>query len=641
MIHFNKQSLTTDWLPGSLLFGALLLCLAVMWPALPGPFIFDDTWNLEPLGKNGGIRNWQDVYNFMATGASGPLGRPLALLTFVFNDQTWPSFPEAMRYTNILIHLLNGVLLFAVLQRLLVRLVPQGCNDRSTILWLSLIGSALWVLHPIQQTAVFPIIQRMTLLSATFSLAGIIFYLKAREVEGFGKQFVWLGVTALCLLLGVFSKEVALVTALYIMLIEFIAFSSAERRDKPLFRFLAYAYIFLFVLYMVAVLYKGFSSGSLGRDYTTLERLYTQGRVILQYMGVIILPAASKLNFFQDGIAYSTGILSPITTLLSWLLHIALIVTAIKMRVRFPLISFGVLWFYLGHSLESTVINLELYFGHRNYLPLLGWVVAALGVYLLVTKKVQRLLCLGVCLILSLYIFVGFINSKVWSDRGVLISTWIKEQPNSFRTNREYVRYLLVNGDTESAYYHSLDLVEKFPGRLLTMIDVSAIACEIGIPQPIPVEEMKKTAATTGIEAVLGHMLINMVDNVKADRCVGLNHEDMIGILRVMLDSDVRLTVAVEQYINWEIASYEFTSSGVDSALVVLEDAWEKSHDAGYKYLQALYLAASGQQSHALEIIAQIRREASRKTYLGLKPVLDELEQTLRNELEADGIETR
>ena len=39
---------------------------------------------------------------------------------------------------------------------------------------------------------------------------------------------------------------------------------------------------------------------------------------------------------------------------------------------RFPILSFGILWYLAGHLLESTVIRLQIIFEHRNYLPSYG-----------------------------------------------------------------------------------------------------------------------------------------------------------------------------------------------------------------------------------------------------------------------------
>jgi hypothetical protein len=72
----------------------------------------------------------------------------------------------------------------------------------------------------------------------------------------------------------------------------------------------------------------------------------------------------------------------PASTLPSVLGVLALIISALLLRKRSPLLSLGILWFFAGHLLESSVLPLELVFEHRNYLPLFGLlmgIVAAIG----------------------------------------------------------------------------------------------------------------------------------------------------------------------------------------------------------------------------------------------------------------------
>ncbi len=42
---------------------------------------------------------------------------------------------------------------------------------------------------------------------------------------------------------------------------------------------------------------------------------------------------------------------------------------AFLLRRRYPLLLLAVLFFLVGHSMESTLIPLEMVYEHRNYLP--------------------------------------------------------------------------------------------------------------------------------------------------------------------------------------------------------------------------------------------------------------------------------
>ena len=50
-------------------------------------------------------------------------------------------------------------------------------------------------------------------------------------------------------------------------------------------------------------------------------------------------------------------------------------------------LAFGIAWFLVGHSIESTVFSLELYFEHRNYFPGVGLFLLAGVLFALVARN--------------------------------------------------------------------------------------------------------------------------------------------------------------------------------------------------------------------------------------------------------------
>ena len=97
--------------PIHILILTLTIGIITYWAGIKGDFLFDDYPNLEPLGTYGTIDSWDKAKNFINSGFAGPTGRPISLASFLINDNTWPSIAYSFKYTNIMIHLLNGVLL--------------------------------------------------------------------------------------------------------------------------------------------------------------------------------------------------------------------------------------------------------------------------------------------------------------------------------------------------------------------------------------------------------------------------------------------------------------------------------------------------------------------------------------------------
>src|SRR3989344_2713032 len=105
------------------------------------------------------------------------------MLSFALNHYFAGSFNDSTPYklTNIVIHAVNGLLLFWMMSLVFLRLTQlrpsaqlrTGIN-RNTYLVLASIVAVLWVMHPIQLTSVLYLVQRMTALSGLFTLLALI-----------------------------------------------------------------------------------------------------------------------------------------------------------------------------------------------------------------------------------------------------------------------------------------------------------------------------------------------------------------------------------------------------------------------------------------------------------------------------------
>ena len=89
----------------------MVLVTLVYSPGIGGPFLFDDYRNLSPLGEEGGVSDWPTFRKFVFGNPSGPSGRPVSMLSFLLDAQDWPASSASFKYTNIMIHLLSGLML--------------------------------------------------------------------------------------------------------------------------------------------------------------------------------------------------------------------------------------------------------------------------------------------------------------------------------------------------------------------------------------------------------------------------------------------------------------------------------------------------------------------------------------------------
>ncbi|HVC37603.1 MAG TPA: hypothetical protein VNF46_04285, partial [Gammaproteobacteria bacterium] len=379
-----------------LLFPAAVVALLVTtllayWPGVRGPFLFDDYPNIV---NNLAIRITSLAPHQLLRAAfsshSGLLYRPLSMLSFALDYHFFGDSSISFKVTNVLIHLVNALLILWLTWRLLV-----NCKRRyrfewsnSAIGWASVLIASAWALHPLNLTAVLFIVQRMTSLAAFFTLAAILAYVYGRERMLAGKTgwpLVWL-LTPFFGLLGLLCKEDAALLPLYLLVIEWLLFGFRDR-DSGIAKNVTVFYIIGLVLpgilglaYLVS---QRFWLGYASRGFTLPERVLTEFRVVFLYVKWTFIPDIRHLALYHDDVAISTGLLHPATTLLSLLALIVLLALALWQRQRRPLLSLGILFFFAGQMMESTVLPLELAFEHRNYLPDYGLILAFFSLLLL------------------------------------------------------------------------------------------------------------------------------------------------------------------------------------------------------------------------------------------------------------------
>lgn len=359
----RKFSSPSSPLWATLFIGLVWLAALVAYgPGMHGQFFFDDESNiLQREGLRLQSITSASLLDAGKSGISGPAGRPVAQLSFALNHYFSGGFdPFAFKATNLLIHLLTGALAFLVARRLLAMPIYAG------------VAAAFWLLHPVQITSVLYVVQRMTSLSALFLLAGFFLHMLGRER---GRWSLLLAAWAVCWPLSFLSKETGVLFPLFVLIWELIIRRSQVGRGDRFARVLAGAIGLIAVaasIYMLLPAGQWLWAGYQMRRFTLLERVLTEGRVLWFYLGLILFPRLEVFGLYHDDIPLSTGLLTPWTIIPAWLGLFVLVWLAWYARRRAPMLAFGLAWFLVGHSLESTVLPLEIAHEHRNYLPSFG-----------------------------------------------------------------------------------------------------------------------------------------------------------------------------------------------------------------------------------------------------------------------------
>ena len=438
---------------------AIAILVGAYWPGLDGPFLFDDHGNIL---RNPGVRmqelSWEYVREAgLSTYGQLTIQRPLARISYALNYYFADKQFDQLHFksTNLTIHVVNGLLLWYLMTLLLRALRLRGdahavaINREPLWNWFPVVVAVVWMLHPIQLTSILYVVQRMTSMAGTGVLVGVALFtygrLRLEQARSRGMTTMVLGV-GFGTILGVASKENAILTPLFAGLIELFFFNrqtlqaSARRKLRNLY-VLVFGFMAAAVLLIAVNSFHHIMSSYEIRNFTPLERLMTQPRVLFYYLSMILFPNVREFALFHDDFSVSTSLFDPWTTIVAVVCLLAMAALAIRSVRTASLLGFGVLWFLIGHLVESSIMGLEIIHEHRNYVPSLGPIVAVcFGVFVLVTRRreqIRAIVALGLCAVAALS-FVTHTRASAWDSRAGILFFTVRNHPDSYRGHMGY-----------------------------------------------------------------------------------------------------------------------------------------------------------------------------------------------------------
>ncbi len=425
-----------------LLAAVLAICLAVYWLHAGDFFFFDSKYALEHnqwLVVDGSeLESWR-VATLSTT--AGPLGRPISNFSFAVNAVLNGEVSAlSIKRTNALIHCLIGLCLMFLL-RLLFTCSPVLNWTPRRASAVAVLAAACWVLHPLQVSTVLYAVQRMTQLPALFVVLGLYGYFRLRvqwmhglpTAEGISRAVF---VLFICTIMAALSKENGLLLPWIAGITELCLFrfrinGAVSRR----YRYTTMVMLLLPIIVLPAVLLVdvGLLERSYAlREYSLAERFLTQLRVLWIYLSWLSFPLPGTFVFFHDDIRWTQSILE-MPVLLAIAAWLALLVLCWLLRNSAPLLAFAVLWYLVAHSMESSVLPLEMVFEHRNYLPAVGFVVLFAHLCAQLSRWLGvRFRLLGGAVLL-LYALLLFARTSYWQDELSLAERDFTFHPESAR----------------------------------------------------------------------------------------------------------------------------------------------------------------------------------------------------------------
>lgn len=587
-------------------WGVVFLAVVLAyWPGLVGPFVLDDFSSLGSLGNLGGVTDWETFRAFVFGGTAGPTGRPVALLSFLIDGNNWPTDPWPFKRTNLVIHLLNGALL-GVLTRQVLQLLDF---DRDSAARLALVSAAAWMLHPFLVSTTLYAVQRMAQLAMLFSVAGLISYLYGRSLlaSNLVKAYLVMTLSLGCFtILATLSKENGVLLPMLIGVVEITVIASRGEKLPALDRRWVTVCLVIPSVSIVAYLAYRFLSVDIfenhgSREFSLYERFLTQPRVVADYLQNWFLPKLYTTGVFQDHVIKSTGLFAPVSTAIGAVFHMGLIVLAFVKRRQLPLLAFALLFFYTNHLLESTVLNLELYFEHRNYMAV-SFLFLPL-IVLLRGKMSRQMSILAVCVVLlTLTGFTRF-SATVWSDYDGMVAASARKAPTSARAQVEFAILLFNAGQHEQSLQVMDRAIEKVPTvSPLLLVNQLIIRCNLRLLQPQELDQVIAALSTKNYDARYLQHYTNLTQALSESRCPAVGLAQLRPLFANMMQNPANTEEA-----SLSLSHIHYLAGYVELKAGAWEEATKRFHaslhtkpDSGSAMTMAALMATAGYLEEAL-----------------------------------------
>ncbi|MFZ4439371.1 MAG: tetratricopeptide repeat protein [Syntrophales bacterium] len=463
------------------------------------PFLFDDEFVIV---ENSGVKDLGNINGSF----SG--NRSLGFLTFALNYKLHGLHVVGYHVVNLLIHLLNALLVYALVALTLrtpygaLHLQEEGAGFGSAVIsrWLALLAALLFVSHPVQTQAVTYIAQRFASLATLFYLASLVMYIKARELGPSGKAgYAFYAVSLFSAVLAMRTKEIAFTLPVVIILYELMFFKGDMKR-----RFY-HLVPFLLTMSLIPLTMMGWQGPAAGTGFSGIEELTrsagaasvsrwdylnTQFRVIVTYLRLLFFPVNQNLDY--DYPIYRS-FFDP-AVMLSFLFLLAMFCLGIYLfyksshEERFDgfylrIVSFGIFWFFVTLSVESSIIPIkDVIFEHRLYLPSVGFFMAFLAGMAFVKVRLaertrvfeQMFIPVLVLAVLGLSLS-AYARNRVWQDGITLWEDVVRKSPDKSRVHYGLGTKYAERDRYDDAIREYREAIRLYPDHLAAISEIGSI----------------------------------------------------------------------------------------------------------------------------------------------------------------------
>lgn len=340
-------------------FILVAVLLIVYLNSLQNTFVYDDVFTIT---DNYFIRDWSNFFALFTHDyfqSSGEVTyRPVVTLSYFIDYSIWRLNPFGFHLTNILLHAVNGVLVYILLSMI--------NKDRA----IPFVATILFVLHPVLTEAVNGISYREDLLTTTFFLGSILLFIQSTIRNPQSAVYNY-PLSLLLYLLALCSKEMAITLPPVVFLMDLV-FGGKNRIKKNILRyypgFILVSGFYLFLRFVW--LHNPAEKQLLYPDNSFLTNLLTMPKVLSSYVKLLFFPISFNAEYI---IAHTKTPVAAVFICSMVFLGVIGVITYKCYRLSGYLFFF-ILWFFVTLSPMMNILPIANIMAERYlYLPSIGF----------------------------------------------------------------------------------------------------------------------------------------------------------------------------------------------------------------------------------------------------------------------------
>jgi Flp pilus assembly protein TadD len=344
---------------------------------------------------------------------------PIHIISYMIDYSLWGLRPSGFIFSNVLIHCLNGIQFYALVNRIHRRAAP------------AVLAALVFLLHPVQVESVAWISQRKNVLAMFFMLASMHLYLFYHAKKGY-PSILFYGVSVLAFVLAVLTKSVAIVLPALLVLYDLCYRAKPIRRSWIIDKI---PYIIVAGAAFVVALESQMPEHEGGRISYAIEGpqavFFTMLTVLVRYFTLIFWPV-------ELSALYMPPMRLAIDATVAWsaVFAVAMIAAGIYFYHKRKDVFFWYVLFFIDLLPVAQFVTLVTLMNDRYlYVPMLGaaacYALAAFPAGGTVSSLRQKSLAVVLCALVIPLSWLSWQRTSVWSNDVSLWADTAEKTPNS------------------------------------------------------------------------------------------------------------------------------------------------------------------------------------------------------------------